>query len=94
MAELPAPLRPVRSGAELDPLYPRRLLLPEGYTYLLTAMDGSIGETPDEGLFDYDLRLLARHRITIDGRTPVGPATAPTRAERWVGVLGVRHEDG
>jgi glycogen debranching enzyme len=94
MAELPAPLRPVRSGAELDPRYPRRLLLHEGYTYLLTAMDGSIGEAPDEGLFDFDLRLLARHRITIDGRTPVGPATAPTQAERWVGVLGVRHEDG
>src|SRR3954452_23759568 len=86
--------RPVRSGAELDPRYPRQLLLHEGYTYLLSAMDGSVGATPDEGLFDHDMRLLARHRITVDGRTPVGPATAPIHPERWTGILGVRPADG
>jgi len=86
--------RPVRSGAELDPRYPRQLLLHEGYTYLLTAMDGSIGAQPEEGLFDHDLRLLAWHRVTVAGEVPVGPASAPIHGERWVGVLGVRPGDG
>jgi glycogen debranching enzyme len=94
MHRIPAPLRPVRSGAELDPRYPRQLLLHEGYTYLLTAMDGSIGAQPEEGLFDYDLRLLARHRVTVGGQVPIGPAAAPIHDERWTGILGVRHGDG
>jgi glycogen debranching enzyme len=94
MPDLPAPLRPVRSGAELDPRFPHQVLLHEGYTYLLSAMDGSIGSTPDEGLFDHDLRLLARHRITVNGQTPTGPASAPVHAERWVSILGIRPGDG
>ena len=94
MAGIPTPLRPERSGAELDPRYPRQLLVHEGYTYLLTAMDGSIGATPDEGLFDHDLRLLSWHRILLGGEAPIGPATAPIREQRWLGVLGVRPGDG
>ena len=43
MAANPAPLSPVRSGAELDARYPRQLLLHEGYTYVLSAMDGTMG---------------------------------------------------
>jgi hypothetical protein len=45
----PVPLSPVRSGAELDPLYPRQLLLREGYTYLQSAMDGTIGASEGPG---------------------------------------------
>jgi hypothetical protein len=44
-----APLSPVRSGAELDPRYPRQLLLREGYTYLQSAMDGIIGASEGPG---------------------------------------------
>ncbi|MFL5722086.1 MAG: glycogen debranching N-terminal domain-containing protein [Chloroflexota bacterium] len=94
MARMVAAQRPVRSGAELDPRYPRQLLLHEGYTYLLTAMDGSIGAQPEEGLFDHDLRLLSWHRVTVAGEVPVGAASAPIHGERWVGILGVRPRDG
>src|SRR3954466_849445 len=94
MARMVAAQRPVRSGAELDPRYPRQLLLHEGYTYLLTAMDGSIGAQPEEGLFDHDLRLLSWHRVTVAGEVPVGAASAPIHSERWVGILGVRPNDG
>jgi glycogen debranching enzyme len=94
MAQLPRPLRPVHSGADLDPRHPRQLLLHEGSTYLLTAMDGSIGSAPEEGLVDHGLRLLAEHRILVDGQTPTGAAVAPIHGERWLGVLGVRPSDG
>ena len=94
MAANPAPLSPVRSGAELDARYPRQLLLHEGYTYVLSAMDGTMGAAPEEGLFDHDLRLLSSHRISVGGQVPIGPAVAPIHDERWVGVLGVRPDDG
>jgi glycogen debranching enzyme len=85
---------PVPSGAGLDPRHPGQLLLHEGYTYLLTAMDGSIGSVPEEGLFDHDLRLLSWHRISVCGQTPTGPGSSPIAGERWLGILGVRPGDG
>src|SRR3954452_16635512 len=57
-------------------------------------MDGCIGAEPEHGLFDYDFRLLASHRITVAGAVPTGPAAVPIHAERWVGILGVRPNDG
>ena len=87
------PLTPVRSGADLDPRHDQ-LLLHDGYTYLLGGHDGAIGDDPDQGLFDYDLRLLDRHHITVAGVAPSGAPSMPVHDDRWVGVLGVRPGDG
>jgi glycogen debranching enzyme len=84
---------PWRSGAEIDPRPPGQIVLHHGYTYCLSAADGSIGDAPDEGVFDYDARILSRYRIWLAGRRPVGSSLRPTD-DAWEGVLRVPCEDG
>ena len=90
----PVSAAPRRSGAEVDPLHPHHLVIHEGYTYLHSRMDGTVGEDPFEGLYDYDTRLVSWHRITLAGKEPVGVAAPSLTSEAWQATLNVRLDDG
>jgi glycogen debranching enzyme len=62
-------------------------------TVLRSAWDGSI-ELPEHGLFDADARLLCRHRLTIDGRSPEFVASTIVDDERWLGAAIVPWSGG
>jgi glycogen debranching enzyme len=91
---MPQPAPPRRSGAEVDPLHPHHLLIHEGYTYLLSRMDGTLSGREDEGFYDYDTRILSWYRITLNGEEPIGVAAPTLTGERWRGVLSVQLEGG
>ena len=80
---------PRRSGAEVDPHGPDHVVVHEGYTYLLSRLDGSIGGNEQEGLFDFDTRLLSRYRLRIDGRAPTGTGIASAAGDTWTAVLRI-----
>ncbi len=81
---------PRRSGAEVDPLHPHHLLVHEGYTYLHSRMDGAVGRAPEEGLFDYDTRILSWHATRLAGEEPIGVAAPCLDNTRWQAVMSVR----
>ncbi|HEX7051709.1 MAG TPA: glycogen debranching N-terminal domain-containing protein [Longimicrobiales bacterium] len=60
---------PGRTATGSDPHAPLRILY-EGYTVLVARRDGSLQGGGREGLWDYDTRILAVHRIRLDGRIP------------------------
>ena len=85
---------PERSGAEVDPLHPHHILIHHGYTYLHARMEGSIGQDPEEGLFDFDTRILSYHVTRVAGQNPIGVAAPCVMSERWQAVRTVRLADG
>ena len=85
---------PRRSGAEVDPLHPHHIVIHEGYTFLHARMDGSVGRDPEEGLFDYDTRVLSWHDLRIAGQQPVGVAAPSLDSASWRSVRTVRLEGG
>ncbi len=85
---------PRRSGAEVDPLHPHHVVIHEGYTYLLSRMDGTVGQDPEEGLFDYDTRVLSRHVLRVFDGEPIGVGWVSTTGERWQATLRVDRPGG
>jgi glycogen debranching enzyme len=81
---------PRRSGAEVDPLHPHHIVAHEGYTYLHSRMDGTVGQDPEEGLYDYDTRILSWHRMRLAGEKAIGVAAPCMESKRWQAVLSVR----
>ena len=57
-------------------------------------MDGAVGEEPEEGLFDYDTRIVSWRRTTVAGREPIGVAAPSLTSEAWRAILAVRLGDG
>jgi glycogen debranching enzyme len=58
-----------------------------GYTVLVTRQDGRLVGEQREGLYDFDIRLLSRHRLTIGGQEPVWISGAVLESDRWTATL-------
>jgi len=78
--------RPPRSGS-IDPHHGRQLTF-HGYTVLLAEADGSIcgGAL---GLFDYDTRILSKHRLLVDDEPPRCDTSAAVESDYWAAHLTV-----
>jgi glycogen debranching enzyme len=85
---------PQRSGAEVDPLFPHHLVLHSGYTYVQSRTDGSVGEDPEEGLFDFDTRIVSYYQLTLDGEEPLGTGGPGLTSDRWQATMSVRRSGG
>ncbi|HEX6939199.1 MAG TPA: glycogen debranching N-terminal domain-containing protein [Longimicrobiales bacterium] len=79
---------PDRHGAGLNPHGPLDVVY-QGYTVLVCQRDGSIGGGGREGLWDYDTRILSRHRILLAGEVPRFIGSGSPEAERWSAHLRV-----
>jgi glycogen debranching enzyme len=79
--------RPVRSGANVDIRHPRTFVLHEGYSVVETRPDGSMGDGLEEGLFDFDTRLLSWWRLRLDGRDPEFVSNGAVDSRRWTATL-------
>src|SRR5262245_45119228 len=79
-----------------DPIDPHRgrQLAFHGYTVLITEADGSIGEGGGLGLFDFDTRILSKHRLLVDGRAPVCDTSGLIDHDSWAAHLTVARERG
>ena len=73
----------------VDPHHPCHLLH-SGYTVLVTREDGGIDGASRQGLFDFDTRVLSRHRLTIDGRAPDQPCPTVLAPDHWTSALRLR----
>src|SRR6266540_3648347 len=62
MAQRARELIPQISGADLEPR--EEEVVGADYTQLVAGRDGSIEEGKRHGLFDFDTRILSRHRLT------------------------------
>ncbi len=69
------------------------LVIHGGYTVLRSSPDGQIVADP-EGIFDFDTRILSRHRLTIDGREPTLVSSGKPESDRWWGVLRIGRPGG
>jgi glycogen debranching enzyme len=79
--------RPYRTGANVDIRHPRLFVQHEGYTVLVCQPDGSIGGTAEEGLFDFDTRLLSRWALRIDGAAPSFVSNGTVDSHRWMATV-------
>lgn len=59
----------------------------QGYTVLVCRNDGSIDGTGREGLWDFDTRILCRHRILLADQPPRYIGSGTPEAERWIAHL-------
>ena len=57
-----------RIGEFIDPHHSLQIAF-HGYTLLVTDADGSIGGGT-QGLFDFDTRILSKHRLLVDAEVP------------------------
>jgi len=64
------------------------VVLHAGYTVLCTAGDGTIAGDPD-GLYDFDARVLSRHRFSLGGVRPTLVAVNQGASDLWRAVLQV-----
>jgi glycogen debranching enzyme len=69
------------------------VVLHAGYTVLCTAADGSIEKDP-HGLYDFDTRILSRHRLTLDGSIPVRVSVDRPASDLWTVILRVARPGG
>jgi len=90
----PAARGPERVHTNLGEPDPPVDVVHEGYCVLVTRRSGAIGEDPDEGLFDFDCRLLSWWRLTIDGDLPEFVSPLWDGRSRWGGVLRLKTKDG
>jgi glycogen debranching enzyme len=84
---LARPDRPYHSGANVDILHPRRFVLHEGYSVVVCRPDGTLGRDADEGLFDFDTRLLSWWSLHIEGQAPTFVSNGTIDGRRWLAVL-------
>lgn len=84
---------PQRLGADLNPHGPLDVVH-QGYTVLVTQHDGSIAGDGREGLWDYDTRILSRHRIVLAGERPRYIVSGIPEADRWIAHLRVPRRGG
>lgn len=80
-------------GAGINPHHPWRILH-EGYTVLVSRPDGCLTGIEREGLYDFDTRILSRHRILLNGETPLFVSGGSPDAHRWRGHLYQPREGG
>ncbi len=88
----PSPFELPAAAGTIDPHYPWCIAY-EGYTVLTSARDGSIDRDPT-GLFDYDTRVLSRHRLLLDGAPPEYVSSGWLESNRWEAELRVPRPGG
>jgi glycogen debranching enzyme len=69
------------------------VVLHAGYAVLRSSADGSITSDP-EGLYDYDTRVLSRHRLLLGGQAPVLVSADQPESDAWLGILQVPRPGG
>ena len=84
---------PANRATGLDPHHPCQVAY-DGYTVLVTRPDGDFDAGSREGLFDYDCRILCRHRLTINGRSPDAVYSTVLRNAEWSSWMSVRRTGG
>jgi glycogen debranching enzyme len=72
------------SGADLEPR--SEDVVGADYTQLVTARDGSVDDGR-QGLFDFDTRILSRHRLAIDGQRLTAVSSGVVEHDRWTALL-------
>jgi glycogen debranching enzyme len=72
----------------IDPLDPWHVVH-QGYSVLVTRPDGAIGGVGREGLFDFEARILSRHRLTLGGQLPEYLGGGVPESEQWIARLQV-----
>jgi glycogen debranching enzyme len=80
-----ATIRPLQSAP--------RIVAHAGYTVACLDAEGWI-DGGSTGLFDYDTRILSRHRLGIDGRTPELVGHARPESERCVATYRLKRDGG
>ncbi len=80
-------------GTELNP-HGSLDIVHQGYTVLVTRRDGMVTGAGREGLWDYDTRILSRHRILLAGESPGYISSGTPEAERWTAHLAVPRRGG
>jgi glycogen debranching enzyme len=69
------------------------VVLHAGYTVLCSSADGSIDRDP-HGLYDFDTRILSRHRLTLDGFVPTLVSANQPASDLWTAILRVARPGG
>lgn len=86
-ANHPSPSADLNPHGSLD-------IVHQGYTVLVSCRDGTITGAGREGLWDYDTRILSRHRIVLAGERPGYVASGTGEAECWTAHLAVPRRGG
>jgi glycogen debranching enzyme len=81
-------------GGQLDPFDPAHRIVHQGYTVLVMRADGEVLGEGREGLYDFDTRILSRHRLLLDGREPILLSSSVLGSDRWSGCLWLRRSGG
>jgi glycogen debranching enzyme len=90
MEDLQAPA----AGGYLDPFDPAHRVLHQGYTVLVARPDGWVRGEGREGLYDFDTRILSRHRLRLDGREPFLLSACALSWDRWSACLWLPRPGG
>lgn len=77
-----------RGVAALDPHEPLTVAH-QGYTVLVAGPAGDLDPGAPEGLFDYDTRIVAAHRLRFDGRIPDVVSTQKLAPHVWAAFMRV-----
>lgn len=81
-------------GGHLDPFDPAHRVLHQGYTVLVARPDGSVWGEGREGLYDFDTRILSRHRLRLDGREPLLLSARALSWNQWSACLWLPRPGG
>src|SRR6188472_1929824 len=76
-----------RIGEFIDPHHSLQIAF-HGYTLLVTDADGSMGGGT-QGLFDFDTRILSKHRLLVDAEIPRCDTSAAIASDYWAAHLTV-----
>ena len=87
------PPPPGPTGADIDPIRPARSVAHDGYTVLICSSDGGI-DSPNEGLYDLDTRILSRYDLRLDDQRPVAVGSCASVGGRWASTLVVPQPGG
>jgi len=74
-------------GGRLDPFDPAHCIVYQGYTVLVARPDGAVLGEGREGLYDFDTRILSRHRLLLGDREPVLLSSGALSSDRWSACL-------
>ena len=80
------PPPPGPTGSDVDPIRPGRTVAHDGYTVLVCEADGAI-DGADDGLWDFDARILSHHVLRLDDRRPRAIGSCVANADCWRSTL-------
>ncbi|HEV8580561.1 MAG TPA: glycogen debranching N-terminal domain-containing protein [Thermoanaerobaculia bacterium] len=78
----------------LDPFDPAHVVVHQGYSVLVARRDGGLRGEGREGLYDFDTRILCRHRLLLDGREPFLLSSCALAADHWSARLWLPRPGG